>query len=57
VDPVIDAETTKFRVTLFDGSAVVLKKDEGSGWEESEGATERSKVLGGAIDEFYKIAI
>lgn len=57
VDPVFDTETTKFKVTLYDGSAVMLQKDPGSGWEESDGSTERSKILGGAIDEFYKIAI
>ncbi|MGZ5254597.1 MAG: hypothetical protein ACXWV4_09625 [Flavitalea sp.] len=57
VDPVIDTECTSFRVTLYDGSAVLLKKEPGSGWVESEGFTERSKILGSAIDEFYKIAI
>lgn len=47
------ADFIHFKVTLSDGSFVYLWKDPEWGWEEGRGRTNRSKVLGDAIDNYY----
>jgi hypothetical protein len=56
VKPITENVSVKhFKVTLIDGSSIFLWKDPQLGWEESSGNTERSRILGWAIEEFYKL--